>query len=200
MNHPGPEFLLRAIDDELSTAERIELEDHLTACAECRQSHREMGALSIRLEGAVSNTSIAVRFGDRLELQRRLSHRVPVASGPRSASRLLRWTAAAAALAAAVIVPKLTHRASGPAHSVIEEAGPETFEVDGETFTALPYSNPELPIDTARIVEMQVPVSSLTEAGILSGPLTPDAGDRSVLADVLLGADGEPRAVHVLPE
>jgi hypothetical protein len=76
--------------------------------------------------------------------------------------------------------------------------GPATFELDGETFVALPDSNPGLPVNSARIVQMEVPVSSLADAGILVEAIAGDAGDRSVLADVLLGADGEPRGVHVL--
>jgi hypothetical protein len=74
------------------------------------------------------------------------------------------------------------------------------FEVDGETFIALPYSNPDLPLNAPHIVQMQVPVASLAEAGIYLDPLTTrvSAPDRAVLADVLLGLDGQPLGVHVL--
>ena len=74
------------------------------------------------------------------------------------------------------------------------------FEIDGETFQYLPYSNPDLPMGGAHIVQMQVPLSSLADAGVLVEPVanritTPD---RAVLADVLLGMDGQPIGVHVL--
>ena len=74
------------------------------------------------------------------------------------------------------------------------------LEIEGESFIALPYSNPDLPISSSRIVQMQVPVSSLAEAGVVFGPIsnTAAAADRSVLADVLLGLDGQPLGVHVL--
>jgi len=47
---------------------------------------------------------------------------------------------------------------------------------------------------------MQVPVSSLADIGISSEPVVNEAfnQDRTVLADVLLGADGQPLGVHVV--
>jgi hypothetical protein len=47
---------------------------------------------------------------------------------------------------------------------------------------------------------MQVPVSSLADVGIGLDPVANDvlSQDRSVLADVLLGADGQPMGVHVV--
>jgi hypothetical protein len=75
-----------------------------------------------------------------------------------------------------------------------------SFEVDGETFVALPYSNPDLPLTAPHIVRMQVPVASLADAGITFEPVSSEVSspDRSVLADVLLGIDGQPLGVHVL--
>jgi hypothetical protein len=79
-------------------------------------------------------------------------------------------------------------------------AASSAIEVDGETFIALPYSNPDLPVSAPRIVQMQVPVSSLTDVGIAVEPVANDLlnQDRAVLADVLLGADGQPMGVHVV--
>jgi hypothetical protein len=50
------------------------------------------------------------------------------------------------------------------------------------------------------IVEMQVPVASLASAGLFFEPVSNEAGapERSVLADVLVGLDGQPLGVHVL--
>jgi len=47
---------------------------------------------------------------------------------------------------------------------------------------------------------MQVPVSSLADIGIALEPVSNEVlnQDRSVLADVLLGADGQPLGVHVV--
>jgi hypothetical protein len=72
--------------------------------------------------------------------------------------------------------------------------------VDGESFIPLPYSNPDLPIAAHRIVQMQVPVSSLADAGVHFEAISSEvsSGDESVLADVLLGIDGQPLGIHVL--
>ncbi len=74
------------------------------------------------------------------------------------------------------------------------------IEVDGETFVPLPFSNPDLVSSGPHVVQMEVPASSLAEAGVVFEPLSSQtlAPDRSVLADVLLGVDGQLLGVHVL--
>jgi hypothetical protein len=75
----------------------------------------------------------------------------------------------------------------------------DTFEVDGETFALLPYSNADLPVSAPHIVQMRIPVSSLAAAGLTLRPISSEVstGEDSVLADVLLGIDGQPLGVHV---
>ena len=67
---------------------------------------------------------------------------------------------------------------------------------------ALPYSNPDLSVNASHVVQMQVPVSSLTDAGLSFEPGSAEQAefDHSVLADVLVGADGQPLGVHVIAE
>ena len=50
------------------------------------------------------------------------------------------------------------------------------------------------------MVQMQVPISSLADAGVFVEPTANrmTVPDRAVLADVLLGMDGQPIGVHVL--
>ena len=74
------------------------------------------------------------------------------------------------------------------------------IEVAGESFVPLPYSNPDFPVSESRIVEMQVPLSALNDVGIVLESVSnrESAPDRSVLADVLMGTDGQPLGVHVL--
>lgn len=201
MKHLADEFLVRAVDDELSVAERVELEEHLARCAACHGLLRELGALSIYVEHAVSNTPVAIRLDDEAALLSRLEgvQRQTRQAAART-SFALRWAAAAAAIACAFIVPLAVHHRAPAGHIASAAVGPISFDVDGETFVALPYSNPDLPLDSARIVQMQVPVSSLADAGIMVGPLSQTALDSSVLADILMGEDGEPRAVHVISE
>jgi anti-sigma factor RsiW len=111
-----------------------------------------------------------------------------------------RWSIAIAAglLLAVLFLPR--PRLS-PLPAPVTAAGmAQTFQVSGETFVALPYSNAELPMSALHIVEMQVPVSSLAEAGVIFEPVSIEQAnpDRAVLADVLFGLDGEPLGVHVI--
>ena len=110
--------------------------------------------------------------------------------------------AIAATLAIGIIVaPKQKVAATrGPAAAQVAPAVSSAIEIDGETFVALPYSNPDLPAAAPRIVQMQVPVSSLADIGIGSDLVANEVlnQDRTVLADVLLGADGQPLGVHVV--
>jgi len=105
--------------------------------------------------------------------------------------------AASLAFATLLFLPGLRHKQGMNEPTRVTTAA---LEIEGESFIALPYSNPDLPISSSRIVQMQVPVSSLAEAGVVFGPIsnTAAAADRSVLADVLLGLDGQPLGVHVL--
>jgi hypothetical protein len=96
-----------------------------------------------------------------------------------------------------LIVPK--HR-DEPKPSSAAISMTDSLEVDGETFIALPYSNPDLPLGASHIVQMQVPLSSLADIGIVLEPVANEISgvDRSVLADVLVGTDGQPLGVNVL--
>ena len=72
------------------------------------------------------------------------------------------------------------------------------ISVNGETFIALPYSNPDLPVNGSRVVEMQVPVAALAQAGVAVQPAWSGNGDGMVAANVLLGIDGQPLGIDVL--
>jgi hypothetical protein len=115
-------------------------------------------------------------------------------------SRPFAWVLAlAAAIALAILtLPHWRHQATRntTAPGALEA---NTFEVDGESFIALPYSNPDLPALAPHIVEMQIPASSLATAGIVLQPVAAGgSSEPTVLADVLVGMDGQPMGVHVL--
>lgn len=63
-------------------------------------------------------------------------------------------------------------------------------------FWPLPYSDPALPVDSADVLRVRVRLSALTAAGVVTG--APISDDPWVQADVLLGADGEPRGIRLL--
>lgn len=203
--HLANGFLVKFIDDELSTAEAREAQDHLSQCPSCSHRYAELRKVSSSIDGFIESLRPAFDVSERQELASKLDR----ASGMRRSHRPVRpvrrfglWgLAAAASLAIGVLyLPSAFpfRPETKTAQSSKETTG--AFEIDGETFVSLPFSNPELPVNARRIVQMQVPVSSLADAGIVLEPIASQVAqpDRSVLADVLLGLDGQPLAVHVV--
>ena len=212
MNHLSDDLLIRHLDDELSPPEILVVEPHLRDCGECRASFAEFR----KAAGAADDFFLSSQpqyFGsERIALAQALNRnsapvhgaRAPVSLGGKGAASALRrfsWAAGLAACLAAGFYFSTTHRqtaTSSPGLSA--NATVASYDIDGEKFWALPYSNPDLPVNAPRIVEMEVPIASLADAGIFVAPLASRAaapGD-AVLADVLLGIDGQPVGVHVL--
>jgi len=205
--HLNNDLLVRAIDDELSPYESEQVQAHIQDCEDCRRRYQEMRTVCIRLESAVNGFSPEFSAREREALAANLEAREQktAVATPRRALRQFGWgMALAASLAVGIFLAPRTIQTGTKAPGALSpvQASETTLEVDGETFVALPYSNPDLPVNSARIVEMRVPVSSLTDAGVIFEPITSQVStaDRSVLADVLLGIDGQPLGVHVLSE
>ncbi len=206
-DHLTNDLLVRAMDDELSGAESVLVESHLAECGECRQSYRSLRVLSAGIESFVTAIPAHSSDAQRELLARKLHSRnapLPLPHTPEKVLRRFGWGMAIAATLAIgiMLAPRSKHSVgSSPAVASDLQSG-GSFEIDGETFIRLPYSNPDLPMSSAHIVQMQVPVSSLMDAGIVFEPISSQvaAPDRSVLADVLLGIDGQPLGVHVLGE
>lgn len=205
--HLSNSLLVQFIDDELSPEEATATENHLAHCSSCTQRFAELRRVSSSFDRFVESLCPAFDISERQELVSKLDS-VNGSHSSRSAPKPLRtlgwWgLAAAAALAVGVLYLPQTvlpgNRMVGVAPA-IKEVASAAFEIDGETFVSLPFSNPELPVNARRIVQMQVPVSSLAEAGIIVEPVANRVAqpDQSVLADVLLGLDGQPVAVHVV--
>jgi hypothetical protein len=208
-DHLRSDVLIKAIDDELSASEAALLDSHLSCCEECRQKYQDLRLLSGNLESLVGQVPVGDSIGQRASQRQCLieeldarEHANLTAHAPERVLRRFGWgMAIAAGLALGLVfAPRTNHAVNSTPPSVSQSAGSGVFEVAGETFVALPYSNPDLPLSTAHIVQMQVPVSSLTDAGIIFEPVSTEfsSPDRSVLADVLLGIDGQPLGVHVL--
>lgn len=200
-DHLNNDLLIRAIDDELAEAEMIRVESHLAHCEQCRQAYNKLRGLTLDLESLLAAIPAQHSPEDRAAIEVRLDvpPRLPV---PRARQwQPVAWgLALAASLILGVFVAPHAWR-SGKSPAVrTPEAQSNSFEVAGELFSPLPYSNPDLPIGAPHIVRMQVPVSSLSDAGIAFEPVSNQTltADSSVLADVLLGMDGQPLGVHVL--
>jgi len=203
--HFSNDILVRFLDDELPPNETATVEQHLNACAHCRQRYHHFGGLSKSIENFVAGIEPQYAQGHRDTLGLLLN----AGSGTRvrAPQRVLQRLAWGLALAASIVLglftaPRLSHAPLKP--SILSKAAqpsPTLLEVDGETFVPLPYSNPDLP-PTTHIVQMQIPVASLTDAGVHFEAISNEisSSDQSVLADVLLGIDGQPLGVHVLSE
>ena len=203
--HLNTELLVRALDDELTSSERIAVESHLASCDECQANYRELGVLSVKFEAFVAERPMPPVGAERCDLEQDLIRKE---FGAMKGPNVRRWARPASfilAVAASVVVallllPRTVERDGSGKVFVSGELSPSTFEADGETFVSLPYSNASLPMNAHHVVRMQVPVSSLLDAGVIFEPISNEvtSGDRSVLADVLLGVDGEPLGVHVV--
>jgi hypothetical protein len=201
------DVVVRAVDKELSRDEAVWVPGHIAECAECRRQYEAVEDVSLHIESAVNSVAVVEGMGEREHLLARLKqqdHARPTAQAPARVLRRFGWgMAIAATLAIGIIVTTKDRMPSGVASAPGTEATPaisNAIEVDGETFVALPYSNPDLPTSAPRIVQMQVPLYSLADIGIASAQVVSEAfnQDRTVLADVLLGADGQPLGVHVV--
>jgi anti-sigma factor RsiW len=193
------DLLVRAVDQELSRSEAEWVPAHIAACTDCRQECEAIETLSGGLRAVVNSADVIGQPSDREQL----TALQPIRQAPEKVLRRFGWgMAIAATLAIGIIVaPKQRVKiVDRPATQQVAAAISNAIEVDGETFVALPYSNPDLPASAPRIVQMQVPVSSLANIGISMEPAVNEIlnQDRTVLADVLLGADGQPLGVHVV--
>lgn len=201
--HLSNELLVRFIDDELPPAEMNAAERHLESCVECKQHLVELETVSKSVECfALSMTpQYSETERDALVLLLNTEAHVSSQKPQRVLQRFVWGMALAASLAMGVLIAPHLRKAE-PIVSANGDGKQAAglLQVDGETFVPLPYSNPDLPLSAHHIVEMQVPVASLADAGVHFEAISNEvAGSNdSVLADVLLGIDGQPLGVHVL--
>jgi anti-sigma factor RsiW len=212
-DHLSQDLIYRTLDDELTTAERFECESHLAVCDVCRQKLISLQEFSADIEAVVQSTVIPSMDSVRSELLKAMENdNAPAAAlhNPAKVMRRFGWgMGIAATLALGVLLAprhelKQSTDTQQQASHLTSAAQAAPIEIDGETFLPVPYSNADLQTSAPHIVEMQVPIASLADVGIVLEPVTNRVGaegadaDGSVLADVLVGADGQPRGVHVL--
>ena len=198
-------LLVQFIDDELPLAEAADARAHLAQCHACGTRYSELRRVSSSFDEFVESLSPRVLPSERQELVSKLDALNGKAGSRKAAKAPARFgwwgLAAAAALTLGVLYLPSSVSTKGESKAAVSvDESTNAFEIDGETFVSLPFSNPNLPVNARRIVQMQVPVSSLAQAGIVVEPITNQVAqpDGSVLADVLLGLDGQPLAVHVV--
>src|ERR1700685_825618 len=174
LTHLPEALLIKAVDDELSTVAVLEVESHLSACGDCRRRYQALRQLSSTIESvfAAPHLDFSRQQRDRLEQQLESSE-LTVPTQPSSPGlRGLSWAMAVAAAAAFLLIFVPQWKRSVKSADPVAAAQPSAFEVEGESFVALPYSNPDLPLNASHIVQMQVPVSSLADAGIVFEPIS----------------------------
>jgi hypothetical protein len=198
-------LLVKAMDAELTSGEAASVQEHLAACGECREKYDDFRRTSLAIETGFAGIPAGNRSGERESLRQKLEAgqtALHLAQTPERVMRRFGWGMAIAAGLALAIVVMPKHNSTSSKGEIEQAAATlvNAIEVGGETFVPLPYSNPDLPVNESRIVEMKVPVSALSELGIVLEPVSSreSGSDRSVLADVLMGTDGQPLGVHVL--
>jgi hypothetical protein len=113
---------------------------------------------------------------------------------------LVTWAPALSAAAAAGIALLLwmhggkTDPASAPLAEAASISAPAAEEGADASFYPLPEAEALPAVETAMVVRVQLPVSSLQLMGV---PVSEERGDASVQAELLLGQDGLARAVRL---
>jgi hypothetical protein len=216
------------IDGGASKSVVEEAHTHLSACAGCRQAVESLRALRGGLRAVAETTrdaSASELLEARLLEQFRALH-APAAVATNAAR--WRWVAAAAVVlvagASLLLSPRRRDEIGGGQQALtsIREAPPptagaaptppQTTRVAAETTPAVRRTrqphvvHPEgfvpLPIaaglpqfESGEIVRIEIPLMALPAYGV---DVPPDAADKPVQADLLVGQDGQPRAIRLV--
>lgn len=201
--HLSDDLMVRALDDELATGERIFVERHLAACPTCRERRRHWAELSDRVQEQVAGTAVpAAAAREKLAAALGVTPPASAAAGRRRWARPWVGIAAAACLIILAAVPAIrksaaTRHAGAFAHPPAAAAA--DLRGDEDEFIPLPYSATGAGYD--RVVRVEFPVSALAAEGILPADVVDSAamaGDEWVLADVALGLDGQPAGIRLV--
>jgi hypothetical protein len=165
---------------------------------------------SLQIDQSIHSLPIPNMDAVRRDIQKQIESQkaaAPVVQHPGRVMRRFGWGMGIAATLAFGVLMAPRHETTAPAIGNVPQAAGAVqtgnIEVDGEAFQPVPYANADLSTAAPHIVQMEVPVASLSEIGIVYEPITNRVSDgpeteRSVLADVLMGADGQPRGVHIV--
>ena len=209
-DHLSQELIVRVLDDEVTPAQRLECEAHLSCCEHCQKALASLQEFSLEIDQSVHSFPIPNMDMVKRDIQKQIESQTvaaPVVQHPGRVMRRFGWGMGIAATLAFGVLLAPRHEVPsenmGKTTQVAGAAQTPTIEVDGESFLPVPYANADLSTAAPHIVQMEVPVSSLSEIGIVYEPITNRVSDsqdaeRSVLADVLMGADGQPRGVHIV--
>jgi hypothetical protein len=99
--------------------------------------------------------------------------------------------------AAPVRPPAVRQAATNPRSARVDVRSTSTDVGDDQAdeFVTLPAAERLPPMESGMVVRVELPVTSLPAYGF---PIMPDSGRRPVTADVLVGQDGQPRAIRLV--
>ncbi|HXE14406.1 MAG TPA: zf-HC2 domain-containing protein [Bryobacteraceae bacterium] len=218
--HLTYEEMVRLIDSEIDTAAQARVETHLANCAECLKRYEDLAEFSETLSHAIETIPVAVPAAAHQRLEAAMEQRAGIT--PMRPIRWWQWAAVAAGLVVTLFLlhsrrssfvrvepaaPANTEPAPVVAKSNPVEARPvspvavhhkprqQSSNLDN-AFIRLPYSDPSLPINTADVIRVEIPLSALASSGVIR--TQPGTADALVKADVLLGLDGQPSAIRLV--
>ena len=172
----------------------VELQAHLMACPRCNERYEDERRLSAHfriMRGVVVHQPSMAR---RERLMREFEHAHEV--GFRGF-----WPWALNAAAILLVVLAMVYCWRNRAHSggkVAPQQAESAADISGEEsdFVSIPYALPLAKGEFVRVVRTQLDPAALADMGLDLDA----AGGAEIPADVLLGEDGVPRGVRVLPE
>lgn len=174
------------------------LQHHMYECARCHERWEDEHRLSVRLQAirdaAAARQPSSIRR-EQLMLEFERAHQDGL-------HLWMKWALNAAAILLVVVALvhdwRSRHPAATPANSVslaVQLNSASDFAVD-ESFIDVPYALPLAPGELVRVVRTELEPAALARMGIDVDA----AGGAAIPADVLLGQDGFPRGVRLLPE
>ncbi|HEX6545169.1 MAG TPA: zf-HC2 domain-containing protein [Bryobacteraceae bacterium] len=224
--HLTHEEMVLLIDGELDAVAQGRVETHLADCAECLKRYEDLAEFSGVLNHSIESFPVAVPPGARQRLEAAMGQHPairpmrpirwwqwaavaagliimlallhprrssPVEVKPASPSVAKSTPSQTAPVSSAIPKPTITKkRPLAPSASHRAKQDP-SFE---NAFIRLPYSDPSLPINTADVVRVEIPLSALANSGVIRTP--PGTADALVKAEVLLGLDGQPSAIRLV--
>lgn len=200
--HPPYERFLAVLDGELGVAESSELKRHIAGCAECDARWKLLAGGSKLV--AEYHMAVLDRAAPAATRKRRW---IPLGLAACAAAALLlllwAWRPSPATLVKAVPVADSTKQEAPVERSLPIAIQPKVVvashkkrvkvPVEEEVFLPLPYSDPALPVGDSLVLRVELTEEALSAAG---APVMNAQIGEPMLADVLFGLDGQPRAIR----
>ena len=201
--HPPYERFLAVLDGELGVAESSELKRHIAGCAECDARWKLLAGGSKLV--AEYHMAVLDRATPAATRKRRW---IPLGLAACAAAALLllwTWRPSRVKLVKPVPVVDTTKQEAPVERSLPIAIQPKVVvashkkrvkvPVEEEVFLPLPYSDPALPVDDSVVLRVELTAEALSAAG---APVMNAQIGEPILADVLFGLDGQPRAIRFI--